>query len=394
MALAKLKTLFVNRAAGGSVPAGTYGDGGGLWLLVQEGGSASWLYRFTLDGRRRVMGLGSLAAVGLADARALAAGHRATVAQGGDPLTSRREARQAAAIERARTVTFKAAAETFIASRGAAGNGKHNAQWSATLERYAFPVIGEMPVADIGRPDVLAVVEPIWLTKHETARRVRQRIEAVLDAAHARGQREAENPARWLALKPVLGNRRPAVEHHAALPWREVPAFLKRLKGQDGLGARALELAIYTACRSGEVLGARWDEIDGATWTVPAERMKGREARRRAHRVPLSKPAVALLQELQSIARPPFVFHGLRDGRPLSGMAMLMTLRRMQRTDITAHGFRSTFRDWCADHGKPRELAEAALAHVVEGVEGAYLRSDMFEARRALMTEWGAFCDG
>ena len=393
MVLAKLKTVLVTRAANGGAEAGKYFDGGGLLLLVKPDGRASWVFRYERSGKRREMELGALADVGLAAARKLAAVHRDTLAHDGDPLESRHHVRRAVATERARAVTFRQAAETFIASRGATGNGKHNKQWTATLERYAFPQIGNVAVADVDRPGVLAVLEPIWHAKHETARRVRQRIEAVLDAAHVRGQRTAENPARRLALRPVLGDRRVAVEHHPFLPWAEVPAFLKRLRAQEGLAARALELAILTATRTNAVLGARWEEFDGDMWTVPKERMKGKEGSRRAHRVPLSAPAMALLKELRPIAQPPFVFPGAREGKSLSGMAMLMTLRRMQRTDFTVHGFRSSFRSWCADNGKMRELAEAGLAHAVKGVEGAYLRSDIYDARRVLMAEWGAFCD-
>ena len=333
MALAKLKIALVNRASAGTAQPGKYGDGGGLWLVCKEGGNASWVFRYTLDGRRREMGLGSVAAVGLAEARRIAGEHRYTLAEGNDPMGERREARRAAARERARDVTFRQAARPYVASRGTAGNAKHNKQWTTTLETHAFPVLGNMAVADVDRAALLRVLEPIWAGKHETARRVRQRIEAILDAAHARGQREESNPARWLSLKPVLGvRRRPAVEHHPAMPWRDVPAFLKDLKQQGGPGARALELTILTALRSGEVLGARSEEFDDETWVVPAERMKGKVGSRRAHRVPLSEPALEILKQLRRHARPPCVFFGLKKGKPLTKMAMLLTLRRMNRS--------------------------------------------------------------
>ena len=395
MALAKLKIALVNRASAGTAQPGKYGDGGGLWLVCKEGGNTSWVYRYTLDGRRREMGLGSVAAVGLAEARRIAGDHRYTLAEGNDPMGERRDARRAAALERARDVSFRQAAKAHIAARGAAGNRKHNRQWTASLERYAFPVLGNMAVADVDRAAMLRVLEPIWQTRHETARRVRQRIEAILDAAHARGQRGENNPARWLSLKPVLGVRpRPAVVHYPALPWRDVPQLMRDLKQVDRLAARSLELTISTACRTSEVLGMRWDEIDGDVWTIPAARMKGKEGRRRPHRVPLSKPALAILKHLHRQARPPCVFPGRKDGKPLTSMAMLLTLRRMNRDDITTHGFRSSFRSWAADTGQSREAAEAALAHRVGGVEGAYMRSDLIDARRELMAAWAAYSDG
>jgi integrase len=395
MALAKLKMALVNRAIAGTARPGKHGDGGGLWLVVKDGGNASWVFRYALDGRRHEMGLGSVAAVGLAEARRIAGGHRFTLAEGNDPMGERRDARRAAALERARHVSFRQAAEAHIASRGTAGNRKHNGQWTTSLARYAFPVLANMAVADVDRAAVLRVLEPIWTNRHETARRVRQRIEAILDSAHARGQREEANPARWLSLKPVLGvRRRPAVVHYPAMPWRDVPAFLKDLKQQGGLGARALELTILTSLRSGEVLGARWEEFDGETWTVPPERMKGKVGSRRAHRVPLSKPALEILKQLRRHTRSPCVFPGRKDGKPLTKMAMALTLRRMNRDDITTHGFRSSFRSWAADTGQSREAAEAALAHRVGGVEGAYMRSDLIDARRELMAAWAAYSDG
>jgi integrase len=272
-------------------------------------------------------------------------------------------------------------------------NAKHAAQWSATLETYAYPVMGSLPIAGIDTGLVLKVLEPIWTVKTETASRLRGRIEAVLDYAKVRGYCAGENPARW---KGHLDNILPAkgdvakVEHHASLPYTEIAAFWPRLQIQDGLGARALELAILTACRSGEVLGAVWSEIDmeARTWIIPAERMKA-EAE---HRVPLSEPAVALLRKLAALRQGEFVFPGQRPNRPLSNMSMMAVLRRM-KVPVTPHGFRSTFRTWVAERtGYPHEVAEAALAHTLgDKVVLAYQRGDLFEKRRRLMDDWAVF---
>jgi integrase len=280
-------------------------------------------------------------------------------------------------------------------------NEKHRGQWRSTLETYAYPYMGELPVSEVSTSHVMAALEPIWKTKAETAGRVRGRIEAVLDYARAREWRTGENPARW---RGHIANMLPArsktsrVEHHAALPWREAGLFMAALRRRDAVAARALEFTILTAARTGEVLGARWCEIDRqkALWIVPGSRMKaGRE-----HRVPLSADAVALLDELAILqpegvsASDAMVFPGAKAGRPLSQMAMLMLLRRMERADLTAHGFRSTFRDWCAEATEfPSEMAELALAHTVgDKVEAAYRRGDMMEKRRKMMDDWAQFC--
>jgi integrase len=299
-------------------------------------------------------------------------------------------------------MTFRAVTNAYLAAHEAGWrNPKHRAQWRATLKTYVFPHFGELPVADVNTGHVMAALEPIWREKAETASRLRGRIEAVLDYAAARGWRTGENPARWRGHIANLLPRRSKiarVEHHAALPWQDISAFLIDLRSRDGLGARALEFAILTAARTGEVLGARWSEInlDEAVWTVPAKRMKAGQE----HRVPLSDAALAIVRALLPL-RPAddaegkaFVFPGARRSRPLSGMAMLMLLRRMGRADLTAHGFRSTFRDWAAEcTGYAREVAEAALAHTLrDKVEAAYRRGDLFEKRRRLMDDWAAFC--
>lgn len=379
---------------------GRYADGRGLYLHIGKNGAKSWVLRFMLAGKAREMGLGAVADVTLQDARRKAGEARALLDAGCDPLEARREEERQREAEKARAVTFKDAAGRYIAAHRAGWrNEKHAAQWDSTLTTYVYPVFGEVAVADVDTGMVLRALEPIWHEKPETATRVRGRIEAVLDWAKARGyrDREAMNPAQW---KGHLSHLLPArskvarVEHHAALPWREVGAFMVGLRNRPATAARALEFAILTAARSGEVFGATWEEVDlaGAVWTVPGERMKaGRD-----HRVPLSPQAVALLVGLADESdRTGYVFKGMKKGRPLSGMAMLMLLRRMERGDLTAHGFRSTFRDWAAEATAfPGEVAEAALAHIVgDKVEAAYRRGDLFDKRRRLMEAWADHCD-
>ena len=387
---------------------GRYGDGNGLYLLVRSADARFWVFRYTRAGRMREMGLGRAgaddAAVTLAEARDKAADLHKLVRAGVDPL-EKREADAATAAAEAqqaaiRTISFRTVTERYLeAHEKTWRNPKHRAQWRNTLDTYAHPHFGDLPVGDVGTEHVLAALEPIWRAKPETATRVRGRIESVLDYAKARDWRTGENPARW---RGHLANLLPArckiapVEHHAALPWPEIGAFLPALRAQAGVAAKALEFAVLTAARSGEVLGARWGEIDLAAkvWTLPGMRMKaGRE-----HRVPLSKAALAVLTEaakLRTVDSPEaFVFPGAQSTRPLSIMAMTMTLRRMKRGDLTVHGFRSTFRDWVGEAtGTPREVAEAALAHVVgDKTEAAYARGDLFEKRRRLMDDWAKFC--
>src|SRR6516164_835257 len=324
----RLTALKVERAK----QPGMYADGGGLYLQVTEGG-ASWLYRFMLNKRARWMGLGSLALYGLAEARALALDARRLRHQGVDPIEARRAARAQTRLDAAKAMTFQQCADRYIAAhRPGWRNGKHAAQWEATLVTYAGPVIGPLPVQAIDTALVMKVIEPIWETKPETASRLRGRIENVLDWARVRGYREGENPARWRGhldhLLPARGKVR-RVEHHAALPYAELPGLLVALREQQGIAARALEFTILTASRTGETIGARWSEFDllNKTWTVPAERMKAS----REHRVPLSARALAIVQEMQAL-RPAgeangFVFRGGKAGRALSNMAFLMLLR-------------------------------------------------------------------
>ncbi len=388
-------------------------DGGGLYLQITERADAngakharkSWVLLYTppRGGKRRAMGLGGFEQVGLKDARDAADAARKLLGAGVDPMEQRKADEAAAALAAARALTFKAAAERYIeAQRPGWKNDKHARIWTTSLETYAYPKLGGLPVAAISVEDVLRAIEPVWNEKPETASRVRGRIEAVLDWCSVRGYRDRDtrNPAAWRGnLQKVLPARskvRP-VKHHPALPYAQVGAFLRDLRALDGLGALALELTVLTAVRTTEALGARWPEfdLDAGLWTVPKERMKGH--RPMPHRVPLSRQAVAVLRKLEA-ANPKgkgWVFPGLGTKRHLSGMAMLKTLERMGRETITVHGFRSTFRDWAADATNfPSEIAEAALAHVAgDKVEAAYRRGDALEKRRRLMQAWADYCD-
>jgi integrase len=388
---------------------GRYGDGNGLYLLVRSPEARFWLFRYTIAGRMREMGLGragaDAAAVPLAEARAKAAELHRAVRAGSDPLQQRavaaaaaRAAEQEATI---RSITFSAVADRFLAAHEAGWrNPKHQSQWRNTLQTYAHPHVGDLAVADVDTAHVLSVLEPIWHKKPETASRIRGRLEAVLDYAKVRGWREGENPARWRGhLDHLLPSRAKVapVEHHAALPWGEIGAFVARLREQPGIAASALEFVILTAARTGEALGATWAEIDmkAAVWTVPAPRMKAKKE----HRVPLSDAALAVLRAMAGLRTTDdpgaYVFPGARPRKPLSIMAMAMVLRRMDRGDLTVHGFRSTFRDWAAEATSyAREVAEAALAHALpDKVEAAYRRGDLFEKRKRLMEEWATFCE-
>ncbi|MDC8755647.1 tyrosine-type recombinase/integrase [Erythrobacter sp. sf7] len=380
---------------------GRHADGMGLQLLVKESGARSWVYRFMLKGKSRDIGLGPAAgpdAISLADARDLAAALRLKVKAGIDPLEEReRDAASALAEAQAAkvaAVTFKATAEAYIAANKESWrNLKHRQQWENTLSTYAYPVLGDLPVAEVDTPHVLKVLEPIWREIPETASRLRGRIETVLDSAKARGYRQGENPARWRGhLAQILPARTKLSRgHHKAMPYAEVPAFIAALREREALAALALEFLILTAARSGEVIGARWSEVDlaKAIWTVPADRMKaGKE-----HRVPLPPRAVEILEHARQFEGD-YVFAATKK-KPLSSMAMSMLLRRMKQ-DVTVHGFRSSFRDWAAEcTGYSHEVAEMALAHTIgNAVERAYRRGDLFEKRRKLMEAWAEYCAG
>lgn len=327
--------------------SGYYGDGGGLWLQVSNTGSKSWIFRFRFDGKRHEMGLGGLTSVGLADARAKAKECRRILSERRNPIAVRNDANDANALKQARVITFDQCAAAYIdAHRGSWKNAKHVSQWQNTLATYASPLIGTLPVSAVDTDLVVKVLSPIWRDRTETATRLRGRIESILDWATVSKFRTGENPARWRGhLENLLANpnKIAPVRSHPALPWRDVGSFMKNLRLRDGVAARAVEFAILTACRSGEIRGAMWDEVNlkERLWTIPAERMKaGRE-----HRVPLSTSAVALLESMNPEGD--VVFPGVRRGQPLSDMSLTAVLRRMGHGDITVHGLRSTFRDWC-----------------------------------------------
>lgn len=375
----------------------------GLHLRI-SGGSRSWVLRLVLSpgdssspGRRADIGLGGYPEVSLAEARDRARELRRKAREGVDPVAERRQvkARQVRQIQKAKT--FAECAQAYLVSHRASWkNAKHGQQWASTLETYANPMIGRHPVAEVDTTDILGILEPIWLTKTETASRLRGRIESVLDWATVRGFRQGENPARWKGhLDKLLPARSKVqkVEHHPALPYADITGFMADLAGREGLAARALEFAILTAARSGEVRGAAWGEIDfdARIWTIPAERMKaGKE-----HRVPLSSRAMALLRSLPRVTGSPLVFTVPRGG-VLSDMTLTAVLKRMGRKDLTQHGFRSTFRDWAGETTAfPREVIEHALAHQLrDKAEAAYQRGDLLRKRADLMQAWADACEG
>ena len=368
---------------------GRYNDGGNLVLQVGKTGNKSWAFIYMRDGRSHQLGLGSAQDRTLKEARVKAAEYRKLLLDGGDPLEHRR------VLRRATGETFKQCAERCVEAHKAGwNNDKSEAQWRSSLEAYVYPHFGPSPVQAVTTADVLAVLQPIWTSKPETANRVRKRIERVLDYASALKLRQGENPARWRGnldhLLPTQAKVR-RVKHHAALPYADLSAFMAELKPQNGTAAQALEFAILTAARTGEVLGASWSELDldEGVWTIPAERMKAQ----REHRVPLSASAVSLLKALPRDTKSNLVFVGSQPGKPLSNMAMLALLKRMKRKDLTTHGFRSTFRDWAAETtGYPGDVVEMALAHTVGNkVEAAYRRGDLFDKRRRLMDDWATY---
>ncbi len=366
---------------------GRHGDGRGLFLYVKPSGARSWVLRYQVQGRRRDLGLGAYPDVSLAMARDRAAEARRLIAEGEDPITKKRQAKPK---------TFRDAALELIESkRPGWKNAKHAAQWTSTLETYVFPKIGPVQVAKIETADVISTLTPIWATKPETANRVRQRIEAVIDYASALGIRTGDNPARWRGhldhLLPKPKKVR-AVKHHPALPHVQFSDFMADLAQREGVAARALAFTILTAARSGETRGMTWGEVDldAKVWTIPAGRMKAAKE----HRVPLTDAALTLLgQSAEGTPDDALIFGSeAKPGKPISDMSMTAILRRMDRADITVHGFRSTFRDWAGETtGFPREVIEAALAHgIKDKAEAAYARSDLFDKRRNLMEAWAS----
>lgn len=376
---------------------GLYAVGGvaGLYLQVARGGSKSWILRATVGKKRRDIGLGGFPTVTLQQARDAAREARALIRSGRDPVEERRAARAALEKAQASNITFREAASRCHAAKAPEfRNWKHSRQWISTLETYAFPIIGNMAVAEVDLPRILQILEPIWKTKTETATRVRQRIEAVLTWATVSGFRSGENPARWVGnLKEVLPTPTKVKKtvHHPALPWPELPEFMISLRRREGTAARALEFLILTAARSGEVRGATWDEIDFAqkVWTIPADRIKAG----RQHRVPLSKRALEILKAEPKIEGSPFIFTSPR-GTSFSDVALLAVLRRMG-LDVVPHGFRSSFKDWARNKTRyPDEVSELALAHVnSDATRAAYARDELLPQRAKLMNEWAKYLD-
>jgi integrase len=366
---------------------GRHADGGGLYLSISPNGGRRWVFLFRWHGKPTEIGLGSARDVTLARARELASQARSKLAEGINPMEARRSVGG---------TTFGECADRLIAAmRPSWRNAKHGAQWEMTLRDYAAP-LRRMPVDKVTTHDVLSVLKPLWNEKSETASRLRGRIERVLDSAKAQGLRSGENPARWRGhLDQLLPKRRRLTRgHHAAMSYAALPAFMSDLRARQAIAALALEFAILTAARSGEVLGARWDEfdLDRADWTIPATRMKaGRE-----HRVPLSPRALKIVKAMQECRNGDFVFSGQEAGKPLSVMALEMMLRRMKIDGVTVHGFRSAFRDWSAECTNfTNEVCEAALAHVIKNTtEAAYRRGDLFDKRRKLMEAWDGYCRG
>lgn len=375
-----------------TLPAGVYSDGGGLYLRVKASGARSWLFIYQWNGKRREKGLGSILGVDVERARERAEEARKLVARGIDPAAAN-DAEPAA-----NRVTFGQAATDLVDSlEGAWRNPKHRAQWRSSLETHCA-LIWAKPIEQVETADVVAVLNPIWSKTPETATRLRGRIERVLDAAKVKGQRSGDNPARWRGHLAVIlppRKKKGAVKHHAAMPYQDVPEFVGKLKGRLSTAARALHFLILTAGRTGEVLGAKWNEFDleAKVWTVPANRMKtGVE-----HRVPLTEAAIPVLDAVAIHGRKPdaFVFPSQKPNAPLSNMSMLMLLKRMKLDEWTAHGFRSSFRDWAGEETlHPREVAEAALSHQVgNAVEQAYRRGDSLAKRRRLMEDWADFVE-
>jgi len=367
---------------------GIHADGGNLYLVVEPSGAKRWAFIYQKDGKRREMGLGGFNSVSLAHARQAAVDARSSLAKGVDPISERR-------LQRSKGVTFGAYAPSLVKTlKSQWRNAKHVYQWERSISVHALP-LHEIPVAEITTSHILKLLKPLWLTVPETAERTRQRIQKVLDAAEGEGLRQGPNPARWEGcLEHQLPKRRKLTRgHHPAMPFDEIGAFMKQLDQRPGLAARALEFSVLTAARTGEVIGARWSEIDAASavWTIPASRMKGGVE----HRVPLSTRAMAALARVTPSPVPDeFVFADPGDGKPLSNMAMRALMKRMKFDRFAVHGFRSTFRDWAGELTDfPWEVVEAALAHKVgTDVHRAYRRGDALEKRRNLMAAWGDFC--
>lgn len=376
---------------------GYHADGAGLHLCVKASGGKSWIFRYRFGSKEREMGLGPLHTVSLAEAREKALAQRKLLLEGVDPLAAKQASELQRKLAEASVITFDTAATSYIASHRAGWkNEKHAEQWANTLATYASPVFGSLPVADITTALVLRVLQPIWTTKTETASRVRGRVEKILDWCKTQGYRTGDNPAAWRGhLENLLSapQKTKKVEHHPALPWREIGAFMQELRTMPGVAALATEFIILTNCRTSEAIEARWSEIDmeEKRWTIPAARMKAAKE----HTIPLSDAALAVLQRAKAESKEiEFIFPGGKKDTPLSNMACLALLKRMGRSDLTVHGFRSSFRDWAGEStAHPREVIEHAMSHQLKDkAEAAYQRGSLLERRRVLMADWAQYC--
>jgi integrase len=371
--------------------AGRYGDGLNLWLEVSDSGNKSWIYRYMLNGRSRDMGLGPLHSVGLAEAREKAKDVRKSLLAGCDPLEERRAADELIRAHAARTLTFAACADLYLKEHlGALKNDKHRQQWRTSIET-ANGAFGSLNVASVDTAMVMKLLEPIWQRTPETGSRIRSRIEKVLAWATARELRSGPNPARWVGHLDTLLRKPKKGDHHSAMPFEQVPAFMALLRSLDSISARALEFTILTACRTGEVLGAKWDEVDldKGIFTIPANRMKAGVE----HEVPLAARAVCILRDMPRVGD--YIFPGAKHGKPLSNMAMLQMMRGKAGNGYTTHGMRSAFNDWAADQTNfPREVVQHALAHKLpDKVEAAYRRRSALPKRVKLMEAWAKYCE-
>lgn len=396
--MGKLSVKGIESIERAGVP-GMTNDGDGLYFKVRKGGGTSWIFRYRQDKKLRDMGLGAYPEISLAKARELAFDARKRIAQGQDPIEQRREdaeaIKQEAKLAEQKAITFAELVAEYIESHQAGWkNVKHGQQWQNTLSTYAFPIIGELPPSQITTDHLLEILRPIWTNKTETASRVRNRVELVWKFAKARGLCHGENPALWRGHLDALlprPSKVKTVKHHEAMPYQDVPQFMVKLENVNSMSARALELIILTACRSGEALGATWDEIDMVErlWDIPEGRMKGEKA----YTIPLCNRVMELLKSLPRVKSNPHVFPGARSGRPVSAQAVYNTTKLHGGETITIHGFRSSFRDWAADNtNAQREVIEMSLAHVVaQGAEAAYWRSKILNKRRVLMEDWASF---
>jgi len=375
---------------------GLYADGGNLYLQISKRGSKSWIFRYRRNGRLRDMGLGSFPTVSLADARKRATAHRNTLTEGKDPLYAKKQDLIEQKLKESESMTFMQCAETYIDIHKAGwSNQKHIDQWTNTLNTYVKKYFGDKPVRDVDVHDIDACLKPIWEKKTETATRIRGRIESILDWATVKGYRKGDNPARWKeTLRHMLSapTKIRKVRHHPALPYSDIQKFVQQINDHPGVTSYALRFTILTACRTSEVIKAKWHEIDmdGRVWSIPEERMK----MKRPHRVPLTDEMMKILRSLELIRSNDYLFPGQKENRPISNISMLVLLKRMNRSDITVHGFRSTFRDWAAETTEfSGDVVEMALAHKIQNdVEAAYRRGDLLEKRRALMVQWNNYC--